>query len=298
MNESNSSGDFATPNPPSAEGTSETHRTFRKPDSSEYSLTIGEASALMHVERCKFASNRKVQHMCRNGVIDCYKLQTTRNGQPVSEWLVNDTSLRKHIEDNEIKWDENVAVLPPVNGNVSLTPDDDGDATTHSQDSISARITPDAVAMPDDAGNASGVAKGWEKREDRGDAVATPEENGNAIGETRSLASILIENAKLAAELEGERQLVAEVRHDREFLREELKDARAGRKDVSAIAERMLETLETIAVGGKLMPPSASNADMNDGPVLKDRSQNASSRNSQPPPIGDNQFDEIERFGV
>jgi len=128
MSKSNWSADFAAPNRLGDEGTNETHHTSLPANSSKYSFTIGEASSLMHAERCKFASNRKVQRMCRNGVIDCYKLQTTRDGQPVSEWLVNDTSLRKHIEENEIKWDESVAVLPTVNGNASLMPTDDGDA--------------------------------------------------------------------------------------------------------------------------------------------------------------------------
>ena len=81
---------------------------------SNYSLTIGEASSLMHLERCKFASNRKVQRMCKEGRIDCWKLSTTRNGQPVSEWLVNETSLRNHVENNEIKWDEDVAISSPA----------------------------------------------------------------------------------------------------------------------------------------------------------------------------------------
>ena len=38
----------------------------------------------------------------------------------------------------------------------------------------------------------------------------------------------------------------------RVFLREELRDARERGRDVTKIAERMLETLETMAMGGKL----------------------------------------------
>ncbi len=277
---------------------------------SKYSLTIGEASSLMHAERCRFASNRKVQRMCRSGVIDCYKLQTTRNGQPVSEWLVNDTSLQKHIEEYEIKYDEYVADLPTVNGNASLTPTDDGNATTQPQDSKSARTTPYALAAPHGAGDAIGAAENSEIPEDNRAVLATPKENGTAIGETRSLASVLIENATLTAEIEGARQLVAEVRDDREFLREELKEARTGRKDVAAIAERMLETLETIATGGKFIPPPSTNTKAEEGPVVTEHPSITSNHISQPPPTsfqhreihpsptGDNQTKKIDQFGI
>ncbi len=100
---------------------------------SKYSLTIGEASSLMHAERCKFASNRKVQRMCKEGRIDCWKLSTTRNGQPVAEWLVNETSLRNHIDKHEIKWDGDEAKSPPAthldNGNANTAPDGFGNAS-------------------------------------------------------------------------------------------------------------------------------------------------------------------------
>lgn len=257
----------------------------------------------MHAERCKYTSNRKVQRMCRDGVIDCYKLQTTRNGQPVSEWLVNDTSLRKHIEENEIKWDGDHVTLPPTCGTASLVPFDNGDATVQSRKHKSAAEMPNAVSKTSQTGDASGGANAEQGRENVGDAMAPPRDNGNAIGETRSLASVLVENAKLTAELEGARQLVAEVRDDREFLREELKEARAGRKDVTAIAERMLETLETIAIGGKLLPPNpndpgkAAFVERSEADAPHETVSN-SHREVQAPSIGDNQADEIDQFGV
>ena len=55
------------------------------------------------------------------------------------------------------------------------------------------------------------------------------------------MASVLIENAKLTAELEGTRQLIAEVRDDKEFLREELKEANPGEDtDCNKIAPNSL----------------------------------------------------------
>jgi len=233
-----------------------------------YTLTIGEASSLMHVERCKFASNRKVQRMCKEGRIDCWKLSTTHNGQPVSEWLVNETSLRNHIEKHEIKWDEDVAfsspATPRASGVANKATNGPGNASENPKEENEPAFAPDALAMPYLKGNASddmgGDAKSDKSQTNAGDDMAMPIVDGDAkdreFGETRSLASLLIENAKLTAALEGKRALETEMRDEKLFLREELKEARAGRKDVAAIAERMLETLETIAIGGKLMAGS------------------------------------------
>ena len=246
---------------------------------SRYSLTIGEASSLMHIERCKFASNRKVQRMCKEGRIDCWKLSTTRNGQPVAEWLVNETSLRNHIDKHEIKWDGNEAKSAPAthldNGNANTAPDGFGNATNVLAVQNKPVVPPNALAMPNQNGNASGHtnsdARNGKHRANNGEDMAMPIVDGDAIdreiGETRSLASLLIENARLTAELEGKRELETEMRDEKLFLREELKEARAGRKDVAAIAERMLETLETIATGGKLLSRSHTNGSDRHAPV-------------------------------
>lgn len=250
-------------------------------DLSKYSLTIGEASSLMVEQRCKFASNRKVQRMCRDGVIDCFKLSTTRGGQPVSEWLVNESSLLRHVEENEIKWDAGVPVSPAASGNASFeiggAPNPSGAAILPRRDDQSVDLSPNVVAMPDVSGDAKvdaiGHAKAAIDAETPGNAMAPPESDGNAtdepIGETRTLASVLIENARLTAELEGTRDLIGEVRDDKEFLRDELREARAGRKDVTAIAQRMLETLESIAVGGKLIRPAQGQSGGSPDPVSK-----------------------------
>ena len=211
--------------------------------------------------------------MCRDRSIDCHKLQTTRNGQPVSEWLVNEASLLRQIEENEIKWDEGEGVFPAASGsatrafgNANPAPILFGNAIENSKIENDASTIGDAVAMPDKAGDAGGVTQIAKSVEDEGNAMATPNAVGDShntehtvdreVGESRSLASVLIENAKLTAQLEGAHNLIAEVQDDRQFLRDELKEARSGRKDVTAIAERMLETLESIAIGGKLMPGS------------------------------------------
>lgn len=203
--------------------------------------------------------------MCKDGLIDCFKLSTTRNGKPVSEWLVKETSLLKHIEENEIRWSENAVAPPVATGNASHAPNQFGDADHQGADRVSVKTSPNALAMPNHAGVANGGAKIPDGEEFQRDVMAAPDESGDAIdevvGETRTLASVLIENAKLTGELNGALNLIAEVRGDKEFLRDELREARAGREDVTVIAKQMLETLETIAVGGKLIRPPQADAE-------------------------------------
>ena len=74
-----------------------------------------------------------------------------------------------------------------------------------------------------------------------------------------NLYSVLIENAKLLAKLEGKDEvmternvLVGELRDDRTFLREELTEARKLRGDVKEIAQEMLRTLKAVALRGLL----------------------------------------------
>ncbi len=264
---------------------------------SNYTLTIGQASSLMHAQRCKFASSRKVQRMCKDGAIDCHKLSTTRNGQPVSEWLVNETSLLRRIEESEIKLDENTAVPPVATGNASHTPNQFGDANHKSADRKSTEKSPSALAMPNHAGIACGDARVPDGEEFHRDVMAAPNEIGAAtdeeVGEKRTLASVLIENAKLTGELNGALNLIEEVRDDKEFLRDELREARAGRKDVTAIAQRMLETLESIAVGGKLIRSPQRDVENAHQPPTAMKNQE-----TPEPGSGDNQTRMVDTFRI
>jgi hypothetical protein len=63
------------------------------------------------------------------------------------------------------------------------------------------------------------------------------------------------ELAKLRAENSGLRDQLAEAKENAQFLREEIISSRGQRGDVVKIAEQMLGTLETIAVGGRLDRP-------------------------------------------
>ena len=73
------------------------------------------------------------------------------------------------------------------------------------------------------------------------------------VGETRTVAQMLVENARLAAELEGTRtviagkdETIAELKSDREFLREEIKDKRRLNQDLKDITSQVLELLDNM----------------------------------------------------
>ncbi len=77
-------------------------------------------------------------------------------------------------------------------------------------------------------------------------------------GERRSVAEVLIENAKLLAQNEGKDQIIVELKDDRAFLREEVREARKHRDDTRSIAEKMLQTLQAMALGRHLNAPQES----------------------------------------
>ena len=90
---------------------------------------------------------------------------------------------------------------------------------------------------------------------DNGDAGdATHASMSTPVGETRTIAEVLIENARLLAQVEGRDAIIQELKEDRSFLREEVREGRRTRDDVKNIAERMLDTLKTMAIGRLAMP--------------------------------------------
>lgn len=144
-----------------------------------------------------------------------------------AEWLINETSLLAHVERQPI-----VTAVPPA------SPATQADATSCNDAG--------ATAASSDAGDASRAH------------VTIP------IGERRTLAEVLIENAKLLATIDGKDQVIrgkdetiTELKDDRGFLRDEVREARQQRKDVKDIASRMLDAMQTIAIAGKL-PPAKS----------------------------------------
>ena len=127
-------------------------------------------------------------------------------------------------------------------------------------------IGPATPATHDDAAP-SNHAPASSAASDAGDASRA--QVSDPVGERRTLADVLIENAKLLATIEGKDQVIhgkdetiVELKDDRGFLRDEVREARRQRQDVKDIASRMLEAMQTIAIAGKLPPANMRSDDI------------------------------------
>lgn len=189
-------------------------------DDLAFTLTAGQALEKFTAARRKVPSLRTMQRYCIEGRVAAQKIRTTYG----SEWLINEDSLAKIIQgEPEITGDATAMPLPtPATPLVPTSPG----------------AVPVTTAI-DDAGVADAV------------------ELSPAMGERRRLSDVLIENAKLVAQVEGRDAIITELKEDRSFLREEVREARKTRDDVKNIAERMLDTLKTMAIGRLAMasPP-------------------------------------------
>ena len=187
-------------------------------DGLKYTLTALEAIERFANARRRPPSLRSIQRYCDEGTIRGTKIRTTY-GQ---EWLINEESLMTYIG------------LLPIEAVVASV------ATDANQNA--APLQPlDTTPVSGNVSDA-GVAKVAE--------VATP------VGETRSIAQVLIENARLLAQNEGKDAVIIELKEDRSFLREEVVEARKARGDIKEIAKEMLGTLKAIALPRSIQSPS------------------------------------------
>ncbi|MEQ1695754.1 MAG: hypothetical protein ABL901_07925 [Hyphomicrobiaceae bacterium] len=184
-------------------------------DDLNYTLTVGQALEAFAVAHRKVPSPRSMQRYCIDGRIAAQKIRTTYG----SEWLINSGSLNRLIDSEPV-----ITVVASDAANTGMA----APATPIPQQSpVVASVT---AAIGD--GGGAGFPE-----------MAAP------AGERRSIADVLIENSRLVAQVEGKDAIIAELKEDRSFLREEVREARKTRDDVKNIAERMLDTLKTMAIG-------------------------------------------------
>ncbi len=193
----------------------------------KFTLTIGEAQAIYRNLGRRPPSERSLQRYCAEGRVAGQKITTSFG----SEWLVNEESLVRHIETQPIIGAPEPSPSSPVSTVAPLilqhaTPAAPSPAPTASPQ------TPTQSATPQPPTPGAGDTDGSD------DAP---------VGERRRLSDVLLENARLVATIEGRHQVIAEMKGEQEFLREEVKDARTMRRDVTRITERMLGTLQAIA---------------------------------------------------
>ncbi len=210
-----------TSNDTNASGVASDANVAALDDGIKYTLTAAQALQAIAAAGRKVPSLRSLQRHCDEGALRATKIKTTY-GQ---EWLINEASLARYIE------------CEP-----RLEVGDAGDATLAIPpiSPIKTVIDTNATGVASDAGDAS-------------PALPLPV----PAGERRTVAEVLIENAKLIAQSEGKDALIVELKEDKTFLREEVREARKQRDDIKSIAEKMLTTFQNIALRGLLaeLPP-------------------------------------------
>lgn len=229
------------PSPDSASEAIEPAYAPLLPDLSQYDLTVGEAQALFQEEHRKLPSIRTLQRYCQEGRFDCYKLKTTRNGNPVHEWIINSTSLRRFIQTKPNDDTPAVMAAPEPRGDAT----DGGETQSNDQQSAIATTTPERA---DDASDELALPRSSQTNPN---AMTTPDESGDATGGDMSRAELLIENARLTAQLDAQRELVDELRDDKQFMREEITQHRQNDRILADMHRETLQTLKAVAVAGR-----------------------------------------------
>ena len=211
------------------------------PDLSKYDLTVGEALEVFPAENRKQPSIRTLQRYCQEGRFDCFKLKTTRNGNPVHEWIINSTSLCAFIQTKP----EEVTNTPMA------TPVGNGDAEPESKTATSVDVTTYVTASPEPADDAADEPVLPRKPEAKPHVMATPVVVDDASGEQQSRVELMVENAKLTAQLDSQEDLIGELREDKKFMREQITHQRGNDTLMADMHRETLHTLKAVSVAGR-----------------------------------------------
>ncbi|MFC6583694.1 hypothetical protein [Sulfitobacter aestuariivivens] len=198
--------------------------------------TISVEQVREHFRSKGFSKSKDtVQRWCRTGDLDCQKRGV------LGRYFTTETSLlsleQKLVPDMIAENSK-----PQFSGQPEMQPDAAASEATRSMMPVHAEV--DEPARSDMQENAVS-----EKPEHAAARTEVPQQ-GRAVP-----LNVGEELAKLTAENLGLREQLTEAKENNQFLREEIVSARGQRGDVVTIAERMLGTLETIAIGGRLERP-------------------------------------------
>lgn len=211
------------------------------PDLSQYDLTVGEALDVFSAENRKSPSVRTLQRYCQEGRFDCFKLKTTRNGNPVHEWIINSTSLRAFIQ---TKPEE------PTEGSLT-TPVETGDAEPMTNAAKSIESSDNVTASPEQIDVAGAKPVLPRNPVERPDVMATQEAGDDATDGELSRVELMVENAKLTARLDAQDDLIGELREDKKFMREQITHQRGNDSLMADMHRETLHTLKAVSVAGR-----------------------------------------------
>ena len=247
----------------------------------ECKVTIGEAQLMFKTLLRRPLSQRSLQRYCANGTIAA-QLYSHSQGK---EWLMNETSLIKFIERYPITLTNDTAAHAATSAaadEADQAPESDashrpdkGVATPAAQAAVE-QATPTAKQTSKETAKDTAVGKGSPVDPTpvsettkmpggaKSDAVNSDPSHADdefidpteVVGESRRLADILIENARLTALLSGKAETIEILKSHGDQMHQQMKESNALSAklttDVVKIASQMLHTMEKIGTAGRV----------------------------------------------
>jgi len=200
---------------------------------SDYTVSVDEVLIRLH-EIGIDKSKDTIQRYCREGDLDCEKLGMLRR------YFATEKSVTKLIE--KLQPDAEALSVKQVHEAVPVQEQkrEQAHAGTSSRDN-EANQNPYQPAHSDTQVDEVEITKPLSP-----DAPATG---------SKQVVADQVQIATLAATVEAQDSLISVLKDTNKQLWEEVVDSRGNRKDVTKISERMLLTLEAMALGGRLEPP-------------------------------------------
>ena len=211
----------------------------------DYTLTVGQARQRFLDLKRRAPAERTMQNYCVQGDIAAQKIRTTYG----AEWIINATSLEAFI----VRQPELTSVASDAHATETPT------LATQAVDSV----TVDAPAT----------------RPASGASDALRDSDIRPVGELRSLVDVLIENARLLAQVEDRNEIVADLRRERTFMQDQVRSAVKLSERALTQGDNLLRTLQVMRLGPGVVlndnqtpSPNAANSSPVDNTSPDDRS--------------------------
>jgi hypothetical protein len=185
------------------------------PAALDYTLTVGQAQQRFAELKRHVPKDRTIQNYCQQGDIAAQKIRTTFG----SEWIINAQSLEVFIlHEPEMPSVASDARVPDTAAHASQTPEMPKEIPT--------------------AGPPQGGAS---------DAFVEP--GLRPTGEKRNLVDVLIENARLLAQVEDRNEMISELKQERTFMQDQVRSAVHLSERALAQGDTLLKTIQVMRIG-------------------------------------------------
>jgi len=181
----------------------------------DFTLTVGQAQKRFAELRRHIPKDRTVQNYCLKGDIVAQKIRTTFG----MEWIINAASLDAFILSEP--------ELPSGASDASST--NSAAQATH----VEMKSSAPAPANPSQGGASD----------------ASPERHSLPVGETRSIVDVLIQNARLLAQVEDRDQMIVELKQERTFMQDQVRSAVHLSERALTQGDTLLKTIQVMRLG-------------------------------------------------